>query len=355
MVCPFPNYLHRHKAPSARLYTMKPGRSPELPAIRFRGTINRIVRLNHGGKNRLPQDVWKTFSKRRGERTSLQLSSPSSIRITTQFQALEIADTVAYGRCLFLDEKIQSALADEFIYHEALVHPAMVAHPSPRRVFIAGGGEGATAREILRHSSVESVVMVDIDREAVAACRSHLAEFHQGAFDDPRLTLVHDDARAELARSDTAFDVIVVDVTDPLAGGPSFRIFTREFYQIARAHLRPNGLVAVQAESGDCGVLEGHVAIVKTLESVFPRAVGYRAHVPSFGETWGFAVAGDATLPSDLSPDVVDRSLAKRGCANLRFYDGLTNRALFSPDRYYRDALAHGATIIDDDHPLVIE
>lgn len=303
----------------------------------------------------MPQDQWKTFSKRRGERTSLQLASPSSLKIETRFQALEIADTVAYGRCLFLDEKIQSGLADEFIYHEALVHPAMVTHPSPRRVFIAGGGEGATAREILRHHTVEAVLMVDIDREAVAACRAHLIDFHQGAFDDPRLTLVHADARAELEKSDQSFDVIVVDVTDPLAGGPSYRIFTREFYQIARARLNPGGLIAVQAESGDHGVLEGHAAIVKTLGSVFKGAEGYRAHVPSFGETWGFAVAGDGILPSTLSVDQVDRRLSERGCAGRRFYDGLTHRSLFSPDRYYRAALAGATAVIDDDHPLVIE
>lgn len=304
---------------------------------------------------RVSQDLWKTFSKRRGEKTSLQLASAASIRLRTPFQTLEIVDTVSYGRCLFLDEKIQSALADEFIYHEALVHPALVTHAAPRHVFIAGGGEGATLREVLRHASVESVLMVDIDEAAVAACRHHLGDFHQGAFDDPRATLVHADARAVLERSDSCFDVVIVDVTDPLAGGPSYKLFTREFYQIVREHLRPNGLIAVQAESGDCGVLDGHVAIVKTLASVFERAVGYRAHVPSFGETWGFAVAGDGVVPSDLAADVVDGVLAERGCTNLRFYDGLTHRGFFSYDRYYRDALAHATIVIDDDHPLVIE
>jgi len=303
----------------------------------------------------LSQGLWKTFAKRRGELTSLQLVASPVVKLQTRFQALEIVDTVSYGRCLFLDEKIQSGQSDEFVYHEALVHPALVAHPAPRRVFIAGGGEGATAREALRHRTVEEVVMVDIDAEAVAACRTYLAEVHRGAFDDPRLRVVHADARAELDRADVPFDVVVVDVTDPLAGGPSYRLFTREFYEIVRARLRPGGLIAIQAESGDVGVLEGHAAIVRTLGSVFPRAVGYRAHVPSFGETWGFVVAGEEKLPSDLSPEEVDHILVDRRCADLRFYDGLTNRALFAPDRYYRDVLARAATLIDDDHPLVIE
>jgi spermidine synthase len=303
----------------------------------------------------LAQDLWKTFSKRRGERTSLQLVAPPILQLQTRFQALEIVDTVAYGRCLFLDEKIQSGQSDEFVYHEALVQPALVAHPAPRRVFIAGGGEGATLREVLRHPTVEEVVMVDIDAEAVAACRTYLADVHQGAFDAPRLRLIHADARAALEHADDPFDVVVVDVTDPLAGGPSYRLFTREFYALARARLRSGGLIAVQAESGDVGVLEGHAAIVRTLGAIFPRVAGYRAHVPSFGETWGFAVAGTTTLPADLSAEDVDRVLVDRRCAGLRFYDGLTNRALFAPDRYYRDVLARVSTVIDDDHPLVIE
>lgn len=299
-------------------------------------------------------DPWKTFSKRRGERTSLQLIASPILRLQTRYQYLEIIDTVPYGRCLFLDEKIQSGQSDEFIYHEALVQPAMSTHPAPRRVFIAGGGEGATAREILRHPTVEDVVMADIDADAVEACKKHLPSAHRGAYTDPRLRLVFDDARAALERAGT-FDVIIVDVTDPLAGGPSFRIFTREFYAIARAHLGPGGIIAVQAESGDQGVLDGHVAIVHTLGTIFRRSFGYRAHVPSFGETWGFAVAGDGRLPPDVTAEGIDDVLQARGVTDLGFYDGRTNRHLFEPDRYYRAALARETPILDDTHPLVIE
>ncbi len=210
-------------------------------------------------------------------------------------------------------------------------------------------------REILRHKTVESVVMADIDREAVEACRSYLSDVHQGAFDDPRVELVYADARAELEKAEADFDAIVVDVTDPLAGGPSYRIFTREFYELARARLRSGGVIAVQAESADTGALEGHLAIVNTLRSVFARAVGFRAHVPAFGESWGFGVASDGVLPSDLTPDAIDYVLQQRGCASLRYYDGLTNRALFTPDRYYRGVMNRVSTVIDDAHPLVIE
>ena len=80
-----------------------------------------------------------------------------------------------YKQVLLLDGKSQSAEADEFVYHELLVHLALLLHPNPKTVFIAGGGEGATAREALKHRSVEKVVMVDIDQVIVIVFVSLLA------------------------------------------------------------------------------------------------------------------------------------------------------------------------------------
>src|SRR3990172_3818054 len=83
----------------------------------------------------------------------------------TAFQSVQIIETEAYGKCLVIDGKIQSCEGDEFAYHEAMVHPALIAHPRPRSVFVGGGGEGAVLREVLRHNTVEQVTMVDIDKE----------------------------------------------------------------------------------------------------------------------------------------------------------------------------------------------
>ena len=101
----------------------------------------------------------------------------------TDFQSVDIVDSVGFGICLVLDGKIQSSECDEFIYHEALVHPAMLSHPNPETVFIAGGGEGATLREALCYKSVKKVVMVDIDKQVVDVCRNYLPTIHQNAFD----------------------------------------------------------------------------------------------------------------------------------------------------------------------------
>ena len=108
----------------------------------------------------------------------------------TRYQSMQVIDTCDFGRCLVLDGKLQSSQRDEFIYHEALVHPAMLSHPNPETVFIAGGGEGATLRDVLNHTGVKKAVMVDIDKEVVDICHRMLPDVHRNSFDD-YLSLIH--------------------------------------------------------------------------------------------------------------------------------------------------------------------
>lgn len=270
----------------------------------------------------------------------------------TAFQSLEICDTETFGRALFLDNKIQSAEVDEHIYHESLVHPGLLAHPNPRSVYIAGGGEGATLREVLRHRCVERAVMVDIDGEAVNFVKQYMVAWHRGAFADRRTELVIGDARAHLADTSETFDAIIVDVTDPIAGGPSYLLFTREFYELARQRLNPGGIIAIQAESTASPLLYGHAAIVRTLRQVFGTVRAYATFVASFGEPWGFAVASDSLDPAALEPTEVNGRLAARGVPT-RHYDGETHRAMFSLPRHVRDAIAASGETISDRQPLI--
>ena len=119
---------------------------------------------------------------------------------------------------------MQSAQSDEKQYHEALVHPALLQHPNPRRVLICGGGEGATAREVLKHPSVTNVVMVDIDARVMELSRQYLPEWNAGVWDDPRFHCVVADALVFLdnynVKEHGTFDVILVDIVDPLDGSP---------------------------------------------------------------------------------------------------------------------------------------
>ena len=272
----------------------------------------------------------------------------------TSFQSAEIIDTKSFGKCLVLDGKLQSAEMDEFVYHEALVHPAMIVHPHPETVFIAGGGEGATLREVLRYTSVRKAVMVDIDREAVDVCRRFFPSMHQGAFDDERTELLHSDARGYLADTEDKFDVIIIDLTDPIEEGPSYLLYTREFYRLVREKLSPDGVMAVQ--SGSCCLGEARVfaAISNTLREVFPQVVSYQAHIPSFGGLWGFTLASVQFNPLSLSAEEVDRRISARLPQSLRFYDGVTHQGMFCLPLYLRQDMSQSTTVITDANPLFL-
>ncbi|MEM4699972.1 MAG: polyamine aminopropyltransferase [Candidatus Nezhaarchaeales archaeon] len=269
----------------------------------------------------------------------------------TKFQHVDIMETYDFGLCLVLDGKVQSSTFDEWIYHEALVHPAMFTHPNPRRVAIIGGGEGATAREVLKHRCVEDVVMVDIDREVVELARSKLFAIHRGAFNDPRLKLLFMDGRRFLEEAQQAFDVIIVDVTDPLAGGPSYLLYTREFYDIARSKLTDEGVMVTQATSTTYS-FKCFVSIARTVAASFPIARAYRAWVPSFVSEWGFVIGSKAHDPAKLSARVVARRMRERGVRPLKFYTAKLHRHLFTHPRHIEEALKREGEIVRDGAPV---
>ncbi len=165
----------------------------------------------------------------------------------TPFQHIEVIEFGDYGRSLVLDGKVQSTETDEFIYHEALVHPALLTHPDPAAVMIIGGGEGATLREVLRHRSVRRAVMVDVDQEVIDVSRRLLPAFHAGAFDDPKAEIIIEDGRRWLETHDEVFDAIIIDLSDPIEEGPCYRLYTREFYRLVSSRLADDGVIALQA------------------------------------------------------------------------------------------------------------
>ena len=271
----------------------------------------------------------------------------------TRFQKVEILDSQVYGRSLVLDGKTQSTEKDEHIYHDALVHPAMLLHPEPRAVFIGGGGEGGTLREVLSHKSVEKVVMLDLDGEVVDLCRRYLPQHHQGSFDDSRLELRHEDARAYLAGSSQQFDVMVMDLVDPLEGGPAYLLYTEEYYRIARDRLAPGGVLVTQ--SGPVGHLllqECFTTIHNTLKTVFNHVLPYQAHVPAFATLWGFNVASDAPLPGWDSAAAVNDAIAERINKPLRFYDGETHQSMFHLPAFIRSGIAAEDRVNRDASPV---
>lgn len=251
---------------------------------------------------------------------------------------------------------MQSATSDEFIYHESLVHTAFLAHPNPKRVFIGGGGEGATLREVLRHKSVEKCVMVDIDEQAVSATRQHMPAHSAGAFDDARTELVIDDAKAWLERYRGApFDVIIMDLADPTDEGPCYLLYTAKFYAFCRSLLTADGVFVTQA--GPAGLHTSSqvcTPIWRTLGTVFAAVTLMVTHVPSYSDTYGFCVCSAQPLPALAGR--VDQLLRERlvDASVLRHLDDTTWLNMVSVPKYLRAALAAEKRIITEDAPLYI-
>jgi spermidine synthase len=272
----------------------------------------------------------------------------------TRYQSVRIVRTRGLGICLVLDGKIQSSERDEYIYHEALVQPAMIAHPKPENVFIAGGGEGATLREVLKHKTVKRAVMAEIDEEVTALSRKYLPFLGRGAFTDKQAEVHHVDARDFLEKSNDKYDVIIIDLPDPIEKGPAYRLFTQEFYKIVRDRTKENAIIAVQAGSASPTELLNLTSVYKTLQSIFPVVSAYTTYMAAFGGPWGFCLASKKIDPAQLSPEDVDRKIKERGVAGLKFYDGTTHRGMFSLPRYVREGLVKEGRIITDKKPLYL-
>lgn len=273
-------------------------------------------------------------------------------RVQSPVQEITIVDSCNYGRCLILDNEFQSAETDEFIYHEALVHPALVLHPEVKTALVLGGGEGATLREILKYRSIKKAVMVDIDGEMIACAKKFLPTFHTGAFDDGRVQLIIEDGRKYVEQTAEQFDVIIIDVNDPLENGLSNKLFTLEFYQILAARLKTDGIIVVQSGAASYTENDGFTGICATLNAAFSHVFPYVTYIPSYALPWGFVLATRNPGNLDITGEEIDGRIATRINGTTRFYDSITHHAMFNLPKYLRADIQKQTRIIKDCDPL---
>lgn len=240
---------------------------------------------------------------------------------TSEFQDIALLDTKRFGKALMIDGKMQSAEADEFVYHECLIHPALLCHSNPKTVFIMGGGEGSTAREVLKHKSIEKVVMCDIDQDVVDFCRKHLT-VNREAFCHKKLHLVINDARSELEKRKEKYDIIIGDLADPVKDGPCYKLYTKSFYHdIVKPKLHHNGIFVTQA--GPAGIFthkEVFTSIYNTIKQTFNYVIAYTAYIPSFADTWGWVMASDH--PFCIKSEELDKRIEDRIDGELLYLTG---------------------------------
>ena len=269
----------------------------------------------------------------------------------SDFQEIQILEYEELGKALVLDGKTQSAIIDEFVYHEALVHPAMILHGEPRKVLILGGGEGATAREVLRFRTVERAVMVDIDPVVIDAAKKYLPEWHQGAFDDPRLELIIGDGLEFVMSEGEKFDVIIADLADPIEAGPAYKLYVKEFYEAVRKRLNPGGVFVTQSTSPTL-MPYTFAVIYNTVRSVFKHASYYMVYVKSFDSPWGFTLASDTKDPASLTPEMVKERIEKLVNGSNRFYDPISHVHMFSIPKHIRQEISRVKDVATLDRPV---
>jgi spermidine synthase len=225
---------------------------------------------------------------------------------TTPYQRIVVTRGRA-GFQLFLNGNLQFASADEYRYHEALVHPAMGSTDAPpRKVLILGGGDGLALREVLAHPSVEQVQLVDLDPAMTSLSRRFppLALLNRNSFADHRVTVTNDDAMVWLEEHPGLWDVIIVDFPDPNTFALG-KLYTKLFYRRLIARLSPGGAVTVQATS-PLFARRSYWCIVATMRAAGFEVKPYQVTVPSFG-VWGYVLA--RRLPFDRPQHVPNVAL----------------------------------------------
>ncbi|XP_061338072.1 thermospermine synthase ACAULIS5-like [Gastrolobium bilobum] len=264
-------------------------------------------------------------------------------------QNLKVLATRRFGKALVIDGHLQCTEFDDYIYHESLVHPALLVHNEPKSVFIMGGGGGSAAREVLKHRNIEKVIICDIDREIVNVYRQHITANHE-AFNDERLQIVYNEAMAELENSEEKFDIILGDLSDPKESGPSNNLYTRSFYEdVAKPKLKENGLFVTQA--GPAGILTHKAVfspIYNTLKQVFTHLVAYTTQVPSYGDSCGWILASNE--PIILDSEQLDIRIGERINGELRYLDGLVIAASTVLNKTMKNSLMEETCILTEEN-----
>jgi len=244
------------------------------------------------------------------------------------------------GVRLYLNGNLQFHSRDEYRYHEALVHPALAAQGAPRSVLVLGGGDGMAVREVLKHPSVERVVLVELDPHIVQLFRERdgLARLNDQALRSPKLTIVQADAFTWLDANDEMFDAIVIDFPDPTNFSLG-KLYTTSFYERVDRHLAAGGFAVAQTTS-PLLARRSYWTVVSTIEAVGLTATPYHAHVPSFGE-WGFVLMSRRpwTPPRALPPGL--RFLSVEGLPALLQFPPDMARVSAQPNRLSNQVLVH--------------
>jgi spermidine synthase len=255
----------------------------------------------------------------------------------SQYQDVEVHDSVPFGKLFRLDGHFMTSEKDEFYYHENLVHIAALAHSRPERALIVGGGDGGSAEELLKHPSIAQVTIAEIDGSVIDIARRHFHAVHRGALDDPRVIVRVEDGFRFVREAREQYDLIVLDLTDP--GGPSTALYTAAFYKACSQRLAPQGAMTMHIASPIAHAPRIR-AVLAELRHAFARVTPYLTSVPLYGGLWMMACCASALDPRTLSSEAIDRRIDERRLSDLKYINGDTYRAVLALPNFVRELVA---------------
>ena len=265
------------------------------------------------------RNVWFT-DKDEEQALSLRFTGDVLFDVQSPFQRVRILESYKYGKMLALDDMVMTTEKDEFHYHEMISHPALFSLPNAKNVLIIGGGDGGTAREVLRHKNIEQVTMVEIDGEVIEACKIHLPNI-AAEFDNPKLTLLVDDGIEFLKNAiPNSYDLIIVDGSDPV--GPAEGLFSVEFYTKCYAALKNDGILVAQGESPKFNE-KAFTELNQTLQTIFgldkaPISLFFVPTYPTGMWSFQYGIKGNITLKEVKNKAEIQEFVVNEG---LRYYN----------------------------------
>jgi spermidine synthase len=215
----------------------------------------------------------------------------------SEFQSIDIIDTVQFGRMLVLDGMVMTTNKDEFVYHEMISHVPLNTHPNPQKVLVVGGGDGGAIREIIKHPAVEKATLCEIDGRVIELSKQYLPEI-AGKLDDPKVEVLVADGVKHIKERANFYDIILVDSTEPV--GPAEGLFALEFYKDIYKALKEDGIMAAQTESPwyNNDLIS---RVTRDIASVFPIMRLYYGSIPTYPSgMWTWTIGSKKYDPLDI-------------------------------------------------------
>lgn len=271
-------------------------------------------------------ELW--FTENQDECLKLSLKVKQTLNVEkTDYQDLAILDTYQYGRVLTLDGIIQTTEKDEFVYHEMIAHVPLFTHKNPKSVLIVGGGDGGAIKEILKHPSVERIVLAEIDKRVIENSKKYLPSISY-ALDNSKVEIMVGDGIKYVSEHKNEFDVVIVDSTDPI--GPAVGLFTIDFYRSVYECLKDDGIIVAQTESPFIyGKLINKLS--KMFKQIYPITKAYICTIPTYpGSLWTFTMGSKKYDPEKIEVNMIPQ-------IDTKYYTPEIHKAAFVLPKFVKD------------------